>query len=110
MYMCTPPCVRTRNHNGQCHCKHHRTPKNVLRAKAEQRVFGPLQMPDASAGGGSLGTDAVREEGERAHAASASSARSLLERFTWRVQLPVGDHRMIDRMILDGTQVRLGAT
>lgn len=68
--------------------------------------LGPLPMPVASAGGGSLGTDAVHEEVEHTHAASASSPRSILERFTWRVQLPVGEHRMV----LDGTQVRLGAS
>ena len=57
--------------------------------------LGPLPMSVGPAGGASLGADAVTT--------SASSPRSVLERFKWRVQLPVGDHRMT----LDGTQVRL---
>ena len=70
---------------------------------SREASLGPLPMPAGSAGGVSLGTDAVHEAVEHTHAASASSPRSILERFKWRVQLPVGDHRMT----LDGTQVRL---
>jgi hypothetical protein len=70
---------------------------------SREASLGPLPMPAGSAGGVSLDTDAVHEAVEHTHAISASSPRSILERFAWRVQLPVGDHRMT----LDGTQVRL---
>lgn len=75
----------------------------VLGTSSREASLGPLPMPVGSAGGVSLGTDAVHEAVEHTHATSASSPPSILERFTWRVQLPVGNHRMT----LDGTQVRL---